>query len=164
MISGCTIRQAAAACGISVSDLTDIETNNIGPTAAILRSLEHLFRDSPCLNGDSTLAEIRRRRLPGTEIDWIGLAMRDELGSNRALVSEVAAKIRYLRRLSPITPVHLRETESHLLVSMLDVDDPNCVADVAFSLGLTEEQAEILLQGTAVSSSRRHRAMRLLAA
>ena len=157
VLSGKTINEAAQACGIPLTQMLNIESNTTGPSCDVLRCLEHLYRSAKSVDGGTTLDEINRRRLPGTEIDWIGLALQSDMKSNREILDEVASTIRRLRRLGSTDTVYTRETEADLLVSMLDLSERDCRCEVmvAFKLGLVD--AERLLADAATRTVRRSR-------
>lgn len=159
VLSGYTINEAAQACGIPLTQMLNIETNTTGPSCDVLRCLEHLYRLSESVDGGTTLDEINRRRLPGTEIDWIGLALQSDMKSNQEILDEVGSTIRRLRRLGPTDTVYMRETEADLLVSMLDLSERDCRCEVmaAFKLGLVD--AGRLLAGAATRTVRRSRSV-----
>lgn len=159
VLSGYTINEAAQACGIPLTQMLNIETNTTGPSCDVLRCLEHLYRLSESVDGGTTLDEINRRRLPGTEIDWIGLALQSDMKSNQEILDEVGSTIRRLRRLGPTDTVYMRETEADLLVSMLDLSerDFRCEVMAAFKLGLVD--AGRLLAGAATRTVRRSRSV-----
>jgi len=155
VLSGYTINEAAEACGIPFTQMLNIETNSTGPSCDVLRCLEHLYRSAKSVDGGTTLDEINRRRLPGTEIDWIGLALQSHMRSNSEILEEVASTIRRLRRLGPTDTVYMRETEADLLISMLDLGERDCKCELmaAFKLGLVD--AERLLADAATRTVRR---------
>jgi transcriptional regulator with XRE-family HTH domain len=159
VLSGYTINEAAQACSIPLTQMLNIETNTTGPSCDVLRCLEHLYRSSESVDGGTTLDEINRRRLPGTEIDWIGLALQSDMKSNQEILDEVGSTIRRLRRLGSTDTVYMRETEADLLVSMLDLSEEDCRCEVmaAFKLGLVD--AGRLLAGAATRTVRRSRSV-----
>lgn len=159
VLSGYTINEAAQACGIPLTQMLNIETNTTGPSCDVLRCLEHLYRWAKSVDGGTTLDEINRRRLPGTEIDWIGLALQSDMKSNREILDEVATTIRRLRRLGSTDTVYMRETEADLLVSMLDLSERECRCEVMAALKLGLVDAERLLASAATRTVRRSRSV-----
>ncbi len=150
-----TLNEAATASGVSLTRLLEIESGKSGPTKDILRSLMGIY-DAAIRSRDTTPGEERRRATATrSEIDWISLMLRSDLMSNRELLEYIATAVRTLRRLADTVPVHMRSHEADLLVSMLDLSDPDLAVDIVNQFGLSIAQVKDFISGAVNRAERR---------
>ena len=108
--------------------LLKIEAGSSGPTAQVVRQLISLYGDrDPSGSGREGVdlrPEQRRPAKDECEIDWVGLVQSADQRSNIEMLEEVATGIRALRGFGEAIPVHMREVEADILISLLDLHDP----------------------------------------
>lgn len=155
MITGLTLNQAATAAEIPLTRLLEIESGKSGPTKDILRALMDTY-DPAIRSMHVAPDEERRAASPArNEIDWISLMMRQDLMSNRELLSYVATAVRTLRRLGATVAVHMRSHEADLLVSMLDLSDSDLALHIVEEFGLSVAQVKEFIDGAVNRANRR---------
>lgn len=154
-ISKLTLNEAATASGVSLTRLLEIESGKSGPTKDILRTLMRIY--GPAIRSLDTAPGEERRQATATrsEIDWISLMMRSDLMSNRELLEYIATAVRTLRRLAVTVPVDMRSHEADLLVSMLDLSDPDVAVDIVNQFGLSIAQVKDFISGAVNRAERR---------
>lgn len=141
--SGLTLGQAAQRCSIPLTYLMKIESGSSGLTAQVLHQLVRLYS----VPGATHVVEVdeRRPQRDDCEIDWVGLVQQAGSRSNREMLDEIAEGIRALRGFGEAIPVHMREVEADILVSMLDLTDPHLPVDVMEAFALSAVQADEFL-------------------
>lgn len=156
--SGLTLGQAAAACSIPLTYLLKIEAGSSGPTAQVLRQLINLYGANSRAGdaGDVYLrAEKRRPLREECEIDWVGLVQRAGSQTNLEVLEEVATGIRALRGFGEAIPVHMREVEADIMISLLNLSDENLLIDIMNSFSLSAVQVDEFLAASVRRFERR---------
>ncbi len=156
MISEMPLNEVASKTGLALTYLLDIENEGCGPTQEVLRQLMELY--GPTIRNLHVPPGEERRAQPTAdrnEIDWIQLMLRSETMTNTELLREVATAVRTLRRLTPTVPVHMRQTEADLLVSMLDLTDEDLAITIMTEFGLSVAQTGDFIDGAVNRAQRR---------
>lgn len=151
--SGLTLGEAAGRCSIPLTYLLKIEAGSSGPTAEVLRQLIRLYGPAPtepAFEGDQ-----RRPTRDECEIDWVGLVKSAPSKTNLELLEEVAVGIRALRNFGEETPVIMREIEADILISLLDLADPQLPLDIMRAFSLSAAQADDFLAASVRRFERR---------
>lgn len=151
--SGFTLGEAAGRCSIPLTYLLKIEAGSSGPTAEVLRQLIRLYGSAPtepAFEGDQ-----RRPTRDECEIDWVGLVKSAPSRTNLELLEEVAVGIRALRNFGEATPVIMREIEADILISLLDLADPQLPLDIMRAFSLSAAQVDDFLAASVRRFERR---------
>lgn len=156
--SGMTMGQAAGACSIPLTYLLKIEAGASGPTAQVLQQLITLYGAEPVSEEGAAVdlrADKRRPLRDECEIDWVGLVQRAGSQTNLEVLEEVATGIRALRGFGEAIPVHMREVEADIMISLLDLEDENLLVDIMRSFALSAVQVDEFLAASVRRFERR---------
>lgn len=151
--SGLTLGEAAVRCSIPLTYLLKIEAGSSGPTAEVVRQLIRLYDVGD--QGSGFEGDQRRPTRLECEIDWVGLVKTASSRTNLELLEEVAIGIRALRSFGEATPVIMREVEADILISLLDLDDPQLSVDIMRTFALSAVQADEFLAASVRRFERR---------
>lgn len=147
--SGLTLNQAAGYCSIPLTYLLKIEAGSSGPTAEVVRQLIRLYSSSDNAPPTSPPGIERRDPTPGQcEIDWVGLVKNASSRSNIEILEEVAHGIRALRGFGAAIPVVMRDVEADIMISLLDLSDPQLPVDIMQAFALSAVQTDEFLAGS----------------
>jgi transcriptional regulator with XRE-family HTH domain len=75
--------------------------------------------------------------------------------TNLEIIEEVAHGIRALRNFGEATPVIMREIEADILISLLDLTDPNLLVDIMQAFSLAARQVDDFLAASVRRFERR---------
>ncbi len=157
--SGLTMGEAARHCSIPLTYLLKIEAGSSGPSAEVLRQLIRLYSPSEIvLSGEPLVVAEHSQRKPrkdDCEIDWVGLVRTAGSRTNLEILEEVAHGIRALRNFGEATPVIMREIEADILISLLDLTDPNLLVDIMQAFSLAARQVDDFLAASVRRFERR---------
>lgn len=142
--SGLTLGQAAARCSIPLTYLMKIESGSSGLTAQVLRQLIRVYSVP---GAETKIVEVdeRQPKRDDCEIDWVRLVQQAGTRPNREILEEIAEGIRALRGFGKAIPVHMREVEADILVSLLDLSDAHLPVDIMEAFALSAVQADEFL-------------------
>ncbi len=78
-------------------------------------------------------------------IEWLPIHL-GEMPSNEEVMHRVAVGLRFLRDLPRLDPIRMRSDEFDMLISALDVDDPELMVQGARAFRLPWEEARVLFR------------------
>jgi transcriptional regulator with XRE-family HTH domain len=154
-VRGSTLDDAATALGITPRELRAIESGSSHPEPEMIRRIaEHYRIDADRLGTDVMV----RRSDPAIDpaactiwFGWLPIEYGSNLASNRAILDAVADGVRLLRSADPMASVQMRSGELDLVMTLLDLDDDDLVADAVRAFRLPWKHTEQLI---AASSAR----------
>lgn len=130
-LAGLDLADAATAVGTSAAQLSGFERGLAHPNRRTIIALAGVYGlDAARLGTDEWVP----RNEPSLDLDdeilwleWLPIRYTANGTSNEAILGAVADGIRLLRRLGSIAPVKMRTDEFGLVLSLLDLDDPDLV-------------------------------------
>jgi transcriptional regulator with XRE-family HTH domain len=153
--SGLTLGQAASRCSIPLTYLLKIEAGSSGLTAAVLDQLIRIYAVPGVEAKHVVEVDERQPQRDDCEIDWVRLVQTAGSRTNREMLDEVATGIRALRGFGSAIPVHMREVEADIFISMLDLSDTHLLVDIMEAFGLSAMQVDEFLAASVRRFERR---------
>lgn len=141
---GYSLATAAVAIGISERLLGQIEAGLRTPNEGILVAIcERFGLDRDRLGTRAYVERVAPHLNDDESILWLGwLPIHLPEGyDTEYILQAVASTIRTMRSLQASQPVYLRSTDVPLLVTLIDVEDPNLITTLVRHLGLTMHEA-----------------------
>lgn len=145
----CSIEDAAAALDMTPRDLRAIESGSLHPDPATIERLAEFYDiDADRLGTDVMI----HRSEPGIDPDrciiwfgWMPIEYGSNLASNQSILDAVARGVRLLRSVGPTSSVQMRATELDLVMTLLDLSDPDLIADAVRAFRLPWKRTEELI-------------------
>lgn len=148
-VRGHSLEVAAAGIGLTPRRLSDIETGSCHPDPDTIHRMAAFYEIDTGRLGTSM--EVRRTAPTVDPVNcvfwlgWLPISYEENGATNASILASIADGIRLLRSNDPTAAVSMRSKEFDLVMTMLDLDDEDLVADAVRALRLPWKKTEKLI-------------------